>query len=461
MDTTKTSNPLLTSKHLFYMQISVYIGAFLSHFTSNIVNVALPKLTETFQEPISLIQWITIGYILTISVTLPVMGEIADRVGYRLLHNMGFIVFTISSILVAIAPNLTFLLIFRVFQAIGTAMFQSTNMALIILHTPKPKRGQALGMISTFVALGGMFGPVVGGWMIEWLNWHWLFLVHVPFTVLAIILSTKFIPKSQLVRRKDSIDGIGLSLFICMIGSLIFGIANGSQWGWFSNQIGLFILITGLALILLILWELKQKHSFLPFHLFQNPLISTCLLTILVTFIVANATIVSIPFYVSKTFHLPADLIGYLMITYPVILSIMGPIAGKLSDQYGSKRFILMGLTSMLGNSLTIFILQGQLSIYQILFILVLSGIGMGCVASPTNRLVMELIPSSFIGVIGGLLALLRNLGTLMGASLSLALISGTTSISFSLSLTQTFIICMILVVICLISFVCSHVFVK
>lgn len=459
MDSVQTSQSSLSPKHLLFMQISVYIGAFLSHFSSNIVNVALPKMTEIFHEPIHMIQWITIGYIFTISITLPLMGEVADRVGYRFMHNTGFIVFTISSILVALAPNLIWLLMFRVCQAIGAAMFQSSNMALIILHTPKSKRGQALGLISTFVALGGMLGPVVGGWVIEWLNWHWLFFIQVPVAGLAILFSIKFIPKSQQAHRHSSIDGVGHLLFVSVISCVIFGIANGSQWGWLSNRMGLLILVGILVLIFLLFWEFKQQHPFLPFHLLRNLWVSACLWTILVTFIVANATIVSIPFYLSKTFRLSADLIGYLMMTYPVILSIVGPIAGKLSDRYGSKRWILIGLTAMLGNACIILFLQGHLSMAWILFILILSGIGMGCVSSPTNRLVMEMIPSSYIGMIGGFLALLRNLGTLMGSSFSLALISGSTSLSASL--TQTFMMGMILVVICFIGFACSQIFAK
>lgn len=180
MSTSNQSVQILQAKQLFFFHLALYIGAFLSHFTVNIINVALPTFTQTFPNQATLVKWLVIGYVLSISITLPIMGNLADRFGYRTLHNMGYTLFTVCTIATALSSNLVLLLTFRIIQAIGVSMFISTNLALITLHTPKEQQGRAIGLFSSAVALGTMTGPVVGGFILQWLGWQWLFLFPFP-----------------------------------------------------------------------------------------------------------------------------------------------------------------------------------------------------------------------------------------------------------------------------------------
>jgi MFS family permease len=169
-------------------------GAFLSHFTAGVVTVSLPELTRAFQASIEQTQWITTGYLLVIAVLLPIMGKLGDRYGHRRVHNAGYLLFAISSVLIALSPTLGAILVTRAVQAVGASMFQATNIALITLLMPKEQLGRALGLISTAVALGGMSGPVVGGIISQWLSWQWLFLIHVPVSAIATYLANRHIP---------------------------------------------------------------------------------------------------------------------------------------------------------------------------------------------------------------------------------------------------------------------------
>lgn len=152
------------------MLAAICIGAFLSHFTAGVVNVSLPHFVSVFQTSLGTAQWITTGYLLVIASLLPVMGKWGDRYGYRRIHNAGYLLFGISSVLVAFSPHISVLLALRMVQAVGAAMFQATNIALITIHLPKEQRGRALGTVSTAVALGGMSGPVAGGFIAEWFS---------------------------------------------------------------------------------------------------------------------------------------------------------------------------------------------------------------------------------------------------------------------------------------------------
>lgn len=185
----------LTGIRRALMMTAICMGVFISHFTAGIVNVSLPLFTRIFQTELETVQWITTGYLLVIASLLPVMGKLGDRYGHRRIHNLGYVFFTISSVLVVFSSNVSVLLILRMVQAIGAAMFQATNIALITIHFPKEKRGRALGIVSTAVALGAMTGPIAGGFIAEWLSWQWMFLIHVPIALIATLLALRNIPE--------------------------------------------------------------------------------------------------------------------------------------------------------------------------------------------------------------------------------------------------------------------------
>lgn len=440
-----TETPIqLRSKQLFFFHISLYIGAFLSHFTANIVNVALPILTQTFHQQESLVKWIAISYMLTISVTLPLMGNLADRMGHRLLHNLGYTLFTTGSFLIAISPNLILIILFRVIQALGASMFQATNMALITLHTPKEQRGRAIGLFSSAVAVGAMSGPFVGGFILQWLDWHWLFWANIPFSVVAILLSLKYVPKSLPASQKQTFDGLGIFLFATMMGAFICWLSFDRDWSWL-------LLITLLSVCLLFFWERRHPLPFIPYHLLQNSLISISMLVILSAFFIANAALASMPFYLNQMIHLQPSQTGYMMMIYPVSIAIAGPIAGRLSDRYGSKRFAAIGITCVLISSFMIVMLKGQLSLLQIALAFILFGTGVGLATSPTNHMIMVNIPKQYAGIISGVLALLRNLGILLGSTVSLVLI--TAQHSMYTNILHIFTICTVVSLICFILF--------
>ncbi|MFD2114951.1 MFS transporter [Paenibacillus yanchengensis] len=415
------------------MMVAICLGAFVSHFTAGVINVSLPQFATIFETNLATVQWVTTGYLLVIASLLPLMGKLGDRYSHRTIHNMGYILFTVSSILVAFSPNITILLLLRSLQALGASMFQATNIAIISIFLPKEMRGRALGVVSTAVALGAMSGPVAGGFIAEWLSWHWLFLIHVPIALIATILAWRYIPsraRKEVIASgtkvvqvasttsknvKSKFDFVGALLFIITMSTLILAIS--------INQLSIFV-VTLLGIIAFIMWERRQPVPFLSLDLFRSASLSGGMIVSVMTYMIANTVLVTLPFYLSGSAGLQPSTAGNIMATYPILLAIAGPIAGYLSDRFGSRLLMLIGTTSMMA-ALVLFVVSPAIApIILLLTALFLLGIGMGLLSAPNNSFIMQHAPVEHVGAIGGMIALTRNLGMVVGAALGLGSMS-------------------------------------
>jgi EmrB/QacA subfamily drug resistance transporter len=426
MNVAKNKELTDTRRRRLGMMAAICMGAFISHFTAGIMNVSLPFFINHFQTELAKGLWITTGYLLVITVLLPVMGKLGDRYGFRRIHNLGFVIFTVGSILVAFSPNLPILLTLRVVQGIGAAMFQATNIALITIHMPKEKRGHALGILSTAVALGGMTGPIAGGLIAEWLSWQWLFLIHVPVAIVATIMAYRYIPGRVQDRKLGTVSIVGTGLFMAWITLLILVITNGSKWGWVSAQTMASLMGVILLLVTFLLWERRQKTPFLPLRALRIPAVSVGLIVSNASFILSNTLLVLIPFFLmGATVQFSSSTTGYMMAAYPIALAFAGPLAGYWSDRYGSHRLMLMGLSCMGSGFVLLLLFLENIPISGIAAILCLIGLGMGLIASPNNSYIMQQTPKEHVGSIGGIIALTRNAGMVFGSALGLGMVSG------------------------------------
>ncbi len=418
----------MSQRQRFFMMIAICLGAFLSHFTAGIVNVSLPQFTYIFQTELAIAQWITTGYLLVIASLLPFMGKLGDRYGHRVLHNYGFLLFTVSSVLVAFSTTITMLLALRIVQAIGAAMFQATNIALIAILLPKEMRGRALGIMSTAVALGGMTGPIAGGMIASWLSWEWLFLMHVPVAILATVLAFRYIPSHEQRKKTSSLDLVGAGLFLLLVSSVIIAISNGNGWGWASE--GMLILFGGVLVLAWAFawWERRQSVPFLPVAVFRLSAVSSGLFISFTSFVLANLVLVVLPFYLLDQTHVSPLTAGCMMTAYPLLLALTGPFSGWASDRYRARLLIFAGLCAMGAGMTVLASWLEALSTVEIIAVLALVGAGMGLIASPNNSYIMRHVPIEHAGAIGGMIALTRNAGMVVGAALGLGMMNGESS---------------------------------
>jgi EmrB/QacA subfamily drug resistance transporter len=376
-----------------------------------------------FDASLSSVQWITTGYLLALAVLLPIMGKLGDRYGQGRIHNAGYVLFTISSVAAALSSDLTALLTMRVAQAAGAAMFQATNMALVVRYAPPNRKGKALGAVSSAVALGAMAGPVAGGFIADGLGWQWLFLAHVPFAGAATWLAYRYVPARPAEPVNSSLNAVGGGLMAAVICAFIFIIASGQTLGWTSGAIVAALLAGSLALVGFVLREKRHPHPFLPLEALRQRTVSVGLLASVGSFALANTMLAVMPFFLTGYAGRSSAEAGLMMLAYPAMLALSGPAAGRLSDRIGARAPMLLGLGAMAVGTAFLALLLASMPFGWLAVGMGLTGLGMGLIAAPNNSFILRHAPAKQSGATGGLIALSRNAGLVIGSALGLGMI--------------------------------------
>lgn len=422
-----SSAVMLTKQHRTWLLITICLGAFLSHFTAGVVNVSLPYLQTVFPNELSGIPWITTAYLMVITALLPVMGKLGDRYGHGVIHNTGYALFAVSTLLIALASHVSVLIALRICQAIGASMFQATNIAMISAYYPKEQRGRALGIMSSVVAIGAMTGPGAGGFIAATLSWPWLFLLPFPVAAIAAGLAFRYIPVVRNQNKPITLNKVSAILFFLMISSFTYALSEGRSAGWTSGY-NLAVLIAGIVtLLLFVVWEARQKTPFLPVSVLTSPSVAVGLVISFTSFILINSVLVTMPFFLtSKSGFTPAD-VGWIMTAYPLLFAVSSLVAGHFSDVMNPLKLMLTGLGGIVIGLLIFAGTLPEMNTLCVIAVLALIGVGMGCLAAPNNSYIMRNVPAAHSGSIGSMIAFTRNAGMLAGAVLSLGLIGAAT----------------------------------
>ena len=210
-------------------------GAFLAFLDATIVNVAFPNIRESFPDStISTLSWILNAYSIVFAAFLVVSGRLADLVGRRRTFTNGILVFTVASVLCALAPSVEILVAFRVVQALGAAMLVPASLALVVDAFPQERRSHAVGLWGAAAALAAGLGPPIGGALVEWGDWRWAFMVNLPFGVAALWAGRRLLVESRAPGHRRLPDLAGAAISAVMLGALTLGIVKGGDWGWTS-----------------------------------------------------------------------------------------------------------------------------------------------------------------------------------------------------------------------------------
>lgn len=390
------------------------MGIFLSTIDSSIVNVALPTLVREYRTNFQTVQWVVLAYLLTLATLLLSTGRLADMIGKKSIYTAGFVIFTLGSLLCGFAPNVYLLILFRIFQAIGATMILALGMAIVTEAFPPNERGMALGITGTMVSIGIILGPTLGGLIIDALSWNWIFFVNLPVGIVGTIMVIRFVPslRPKSVQRFD-LPG-AFTLFCCLL-ALSLALTLGQSYGFTNYRILLLFLASLLSLLIFLYIENHASQPMIDLDLFRNLMFSISLLTGLLTFFAMSGTLILMPFYLENVLGYTTRQVGLLMAAVPVSMGIIAPLAGYLSDRFGSRIITVIGLGVLLlgyvGLS-TLNALTGTLG-YLIRFVPI--GIGMGVFQSPNNSAIMGVAPRDRLGVVSGMLAVNRTLGQTTG----------------------------------------------
>ncbi|MGQ9612201.1 MAG: MFS transporter [Chloroflexus sp.] len=398
---------------------AVGTGVLVSTIDGSIVNIALNTLVQAFASNLNVVEWVVLGYLLTLVCTLLIMGRLGDMYGKRRIYLIGFALFTIASLLCATAPSIVALIGFRVLQGIGAAMIQAVGPALLVTAFPARERGMALGAIGSFVAAGILIGPALGGVLLQYIGWEAIFFVNLPIGVLGWWLTIRSISPDHTTRPGQRFDLIGAVLMAVTLFCLLLGLTEGPLWGWSDSRvIGLFAtsLIGG---ILFVWWEWRHPQPMLQLRMFRRLAFSLNLLAALILFLGISFNLLLTPLFFQLVYQFDLQRTGLMLMALPIALSLTSPIGGRLSDRFGPRVLTIVGLLvtgcALLGLSTTTPVTPPL----QMLSFLILLGIGVGLFQSPNNSTVLGDAPPEALGVASGLLAVVRTIGQTGGIALA------------------------------------------
>lgn len=397
---------------------NVVLLTFMACLDSSIVNVALPVMAKKFSVGMSLISTVVSSYLVAISATILIFGSLGDIKGKTRIFKFGIIIFTLGSVLCSLSNSIYFLILSRVVQAIGASAFMATNQGIITRVYPVNERGRALGIVGSFVALGTMVGPPLGGFIVANVSWRYIFLINIPFGIFAFIFGQYVLPKDTEFSG-EKFDIKGSILFILAITSLFASIVIGQDYGYGRLIVIIGFIIAAVSFIMFLLLERKTEKPLLELSMFKNGIYSLSLICSFLIFITISTSGLMLPFYFQDALGMSPSVAGMFLITSPLVLFCVSPLSGHLSDKIGSEVLTLIGLILTGAGLFLMSSYNLHTSSILIVLYIVLMSVGTGMFQSPNTALIMSSVPRNRLGIAGSINGLVRNLGLVVGISMS------------------------------------------
>jgi EmrB/QacA subfamily drug resistance transporter len=396
---------------------SLSLTMLLSSLGTSIANVGLPTLATVFNASFQEVQWVVLAYLLAITTLIVSVGRLGDLTGRRRLMLAGLFLFTLASIVCALAPALWLLIGARAAQGLGAAIMMSLTMAFVGETVPKEKTGSAMGLLGTMSAIGTALGPSLGGLLIAGLGWRSIFFINLPLGLLALFLAFRYLPVDRQLSNtnRPRFDNLGTLLLALTLAAYALAMTIGQ--GSFGSINLVLLLAAVLGVGLFVLTEAKVQSPLIRLEIFKNPLLSAGFATSTLVATVMMATLVVGPFYLSGALALNAAGVGLVMAAGPMVAALTGVPVGRFVDRFGSQRMTIIGLIGMAVGTFILTIMPTRFGVAGYITPLILITASYALFQVSNNTLVMANIGSEQRGVISGMLNLSRNLGLITGAS--------------------------------------------
>jgi EmrB/QacA subfamily drug resistance transporter len=415
--------------------LNVCIGQAIVGLDHRALLVALPTLTEYFNTAFTTIRWTILSYDLILIGLVITMGRLGDLFGRRRFYTVGFVLFVTGSALCIFSQSPAELIAFRILQAVGGSMISANGRAIASIAVPRAERGKALGLTSTAFHIGFLSGPTLGGFMIDTIGWRWIFSLNIPIGIWAAWLAWKLLAETPSEEKNSSIDFPGALLLLLTNGFLIYSVDQIPHLGWRHP-----VVVTGLALsaaacAALVFAERKARTPILLLSLFRNRLFTAGMASLLLVAFSQVALNFLMPFYLQNLRGFSPSQVGWVIVADSVIIMAMAPIAGSLSDRFGSRLLCTTGCALIAMAQFLIATVGLDSSVLRIIIPLAIQGFGWALFNSPNQSAVLGAVPPDRVGSASGMVATAARSGGALGVALSATLFS---SILRAGGLTQT-----------------------
>jgi EmrB/QacA subfamily drug resistance transporter len=357
----------------------VILGMIMSILDTTIVNVALRTLGHDLHSTISQIQWVVTGYLLSLAAVIPLTGWASRRYGAKRVYLVSLVLFTAGSALCAVAASTTTLVLFRVLQGFGGGMIMPVGQ-LIMAQVAGPKRmGRVMGIVAMPAMMGPILGPVLGGAILEYLHWSWIFLVNVPIGAVAFALAWRMLPHTD-SGHAGRLDALGLVLMSGASSALVYGL---SELGTAGTSLGapqvVWPIVAGIVLaVVFCLHALRVERPLLDVRLYANRVFGAASLTTFGLGAALFGAMILVPYYYQQVRHESVIVTGLLTGPQGLGMLLVMPLAGRFSDRFGGGRVALAGVSLLSLSTIPLAFIGAHTSIVYLSLVLVLRGVGIG-----------------------------------------------------------------------------------
>jgi EmrB/QacA subfamily drug resistance transporter len=406
----------------FLLVFSISLATFMAGLDGTIVNIALPTISEAFHVSSTTVSWVATAYLLVMAGCVLVFGKVSDIIGFKRIFLSGFVIFTLGSLACGTLPDmfgsLTVLVGSRMFQAIGGAMMTAIAPAMVTAFIPMDQRGKAMGIVMTLAGLGTALGPTIGGFLTQYLSWHWIFFINIPVGIVAVLLGAKVIPATTIKGTLEGFDRAGALLIFTGLASLLFVVSEGETMGWTSP------IILGLALlaVVTIVWfvwhESRLADPLLDIGLFKNKnFLAINLILSLVFFSFAGINYL-MPFYLKYIGSYDTSDAGLILTALSFAMMGAGILAGMLFNRVGPKKLCIVAGFFLVAGYFLVMQLRPDTPVLYVVTCLALIGFGLGLIITPASNMVMNSVAKAKQGMVSSLTSLERFVPLTLGIAM-------------------------------------------
>ena len=424
----------MTSQIKWTMFIVTAIGNFIAMLDSSSVNLALYPMSQDLNVSLSQIQWVMIGYMLTLTIFLPFFGKLSDIFPKNKIYAIGFSVIAAGAFFSFISINYAMLIIARCFEALGASVMLSNAQAIIATIFRNARRGKALGLNGCLVAIGGMLGPAIGGMLIHKFSWHAVFVPCIPVALAGAYYAWKILPSHVTKQKSFKFDYKGFIYFTVSLFALLLAISQGYQWGWTSFKIISLGVITLVFGSMFYIRDHRINYPLIDFSIFKIRPFTFGNLAVMCSYMAMFTNSILLPFYLMEILKLNAFTSGLLILPYSLTLSFAAPISGSLAGKYGSRYLTLAGPIVYIVALIIFSTFNKSTPVWEIILASGIMGIGNGLFQSPSNNAIMTSVQKKDLGIASGILALSRNMGNILGVAVTITLFEEFRELFLSLS---------------------------
>ncbi|MGI9184828.1 MAG: MFS transporter [Solirubrobacteraceae bacterium] len=394
---------------------------------STIVNVALPSISHSLHAGYSGLQWTIDAYTLVLAALLMLGGSTADRIGRRRVFQLGLALFSVGSLLCALAPTLGLLIAARVLQAIGGSMLNPVAMSIIrnVFEDPR-ERAQAIGVWGGVIGISLALGPVVGGALVDSVGWPAVFLVNVPIGLAAIALTALYVPESRAAHARR-LDPAGQVLVIVGLATLTYAIIEGPSHGWLSAETLIEFAVAILAFGLLVVHELRREQPLIEVRFFSSAPFSGASMIAICAFAALGGFLFLNTLYLQNVRGLSPFDAGLYLLPMAAVTLVVAPLSGRLVGSRGSRLPLVVGSFALMASAVLLTGLSRGTPVAQLLGSYFLFGLGFGLMNPPITNTAVSGMPPSQAGVAAAVASTSRQVGQTLGVAV-LGAVAGATA---------------------------------